>query len=359
MGIFGLLLAIGLNAQVLLAEAESKPFGWARDLSVAVWEPVEAVSSFVGLHLPRLWLDEALNRGDTETVATGTAGSGTGTGAAGDNGTDPTGGTGDTDSASGGSGTADPNTDDASTGDTGSTTDPNNNTDPTSATSQIPVPTPTNPLNMWVIGDSLTHFFGDEMVQLAIDTGIITAETESQISSGLSRPDYFDWPGRLTEILIEESPDVVVITLGGNDAQGLAVGSRVLATLSQDWQAEYSTRVGHVMDLVTTDPGRVLIWGGIPIMRDTSFDAKMQQLNAIYQAEAAKRDRVAFVPSRELFSDANGQYSRFLTDENGQLVDARLNDGIHFSTAGGVLMSELLLGAVGEHVDLQTGRPAS
>ena len=61
-GALGLVLAVVLNAQQLLREAQQKPFGWERDTSVAVWEPIEDVSSAVGLHLPRLWADEALGR---------------------------------------------------------------------------------------------------------------------------------------------------------------------------------------------------------------------------------------------------------------------------------------------------------
>ncbi len=367
-GIFGLLLAIVLNSQVLLAEAEQKSFGWSRDLSLAVWEPVEAVSSAVGLHLPRLWADEALNRGVTDDVVEGNAATGnaatgnsaTGNATTGDDGaTDPSGDTDDgtvtldttpDDSAGGTDDSGDTSLDGASSDDASS--DGASSDDASS--SQIPIPTPDNPLSMWIIGDSLTHFFGEVMVQIANDTDVISAQTESQISSGLSRPDYYDWPARITDILLEEDPDVIVLTLGGNDAQGVTVGGTVLRAFSPAWVTEYSTRVGHIMDLVTVVPNRVLIWGGIPIMKDERFDDRMQQLNAIYEAEAAQRDRVSFVPSRELFSGPDGEYSRYLTDENGQRVDARLNDGIHFSTVGGVLMSELLLEAVGEYVDLES-----
>ncbi|HCB34381.1 MAG TPA: hypothetical protein DEP69_04285 [Acidimicrobiaceae bacterium] len=209
---------------------------------------------------------------------------------------------------------------------------------------------------MWIVGDSLTHFFGDVMVQVAEETGVVSARTESEISSGLSRPDYYDWPARLVEILVQHDPDVVVMMLGGNDAQGLAVGGDVFRTFSPDWNDEYADRVGHVMDLITTEPRRSLVWGGIPIMERADFDAKMQRLNVLYAAEAAERDRVTYVSTRELFSDADGGYSRYLPDPDGQLADVRLSDGIHFSTTGGRWVSELLLAAVGEHVDLESGR---
>ena len=61
-GVLGLVLAMVLNSQQLLREAQQKPFGAERDAAVAVWSPVEGASSAVGLHLPRLWADQALGR---------------------------------------------------------------------------------------------------------------------------------------------------------------------------------------------------------------------------------------------------------------------------------------------------------
>ena len=94
-------------------------------------------------------------------------------------------------------------------------------------------------------------------------------------------------------------------------------------------------------------------------MRSDDFDSKMQQLNRIYEAEAATRSRVTFVGTRALFQNANGAYERFLPDESGELVDVRLTDGVHLSTAGGRWLSELLLETLGGVVDLEAGRSSS
>jgi hypothetical protein len=80
-------------------------------------------------------------------------------------------------------------------------------------------------------------------------------------------------------------------------------------------------------------------------------------LNAIYANEAAKRGNVLFVSTRELFADESGGYSRFLTGPDGAVVDVRLADGVHLSTAGGRWLSELLLERIQEIFDL-SGDPA-
>ena len=69
------------------------------------------------------------------------------------------------------------------------------------------------------------------------------------MSSGLSRPDFFDWSP--AQSIPAVNPDIVVLTFRSNDAQGL----RNINNLSHgappgtgsddtDWRAEYGKRVG-------------------------------------------------------------------------------------------------------------------
>lgn len=346
-GLLGLALAILLNSQALLRDAEQKPFGRDRDISVAVWEPIEGVASAIGLTQPRRWADEALNRDiddevfQLETVA------------------DPT--EGETSSAIDGvqridvsGGIVTPDED-----------DPVDRTGSAVATTVAPVvvapgvPTVDDPLDLWIVGDSMVQFFGDTLASMANDTGIIDATAESKLSSGLSRPDFFDWPARLSELLADQDPEALVIMYGGNDAQGLVTPDGVAQPFSDLWVAEYSGRVGAVMDLVTAGSDRQVLWVGQPIMRSGDFDAKMQELNTIYAAEAATRGQVTFVATRALFQTSSGGYDRYLPNDAGEIVDVRLSDGIHLSTAGGRWLSELLLESLGGVVDLESGRSPS
>ena len=344
-GAFGLVLAIALNAQQLLREASQKPFGWERDGSVAVWGPVESASSAVGLHLPRLWADEALGRTVTDPG---------GTQAGSDSVTAETPAPADP-GAAGGIVVAETGADGDATGAPATTPDTVAVIDATGEPTQAAVPTPDNPLRLAVIGDSMVRFFGDTMVSLANQTGVIDAATEHQLSSGLTRPDFYDWPARIVEVMTTDDPDAVVLMYGGNDAQALVVDGQIARPFSDGWVGEYSARVGHMMDLVTTDPDRILIWVGQPIMRDPDFDHKMVELNKIYAAEAATRERVRYVDTRDLFRGPDGGFSRYVIDEAGQRTDVRLTDGVHLSTIGGQWLSQLLLDELGEMVDLSSG----
>ena len=369
-GAFGLLLAVALNAQQLLREAQQKPFGWERDASVAVWEPIEGVSSAVGLHLPRLWADEALGRtkqdpGESvhevlQVPETPTASGGVVVAEISDTGGIETGSTRDVASVpvpqTQGGRTADASVDSTVDGEAQSTEDaPAANV---SATTIPRFPTSAEPLTLRVMGDSMVQFFGDTMVSLAEATGVIEAETEDVLSSGLTRPDFYDWPERIIEVMVADDPDAVVLMFGGNDAQALVVDGQIARPFSEAWVQEYSTRVGHAMNLVATDPERLLIWVGQPIMRDPSYDERMQQINAIYAAEAAERPQVHYVDTRNLFRGPDGGFSRYVIGQDGQRTDVRLTDGVHLSTTGGRWLSEVLLDELGMFVDLESGAPS-
>ena len=369
-GVLGLGLAIVLNSQQLLREAQQKPFGWERDASVTVWAPVEGAASAVGAHLPRLWADQAFGRDVSDPGAASdpfsAAAVGGSAGAGADTGADTGAGTavvvaepsapGDAEVASAGaaaSGSAStsagqtaPDAERQAAGTAGSG----------AADGAAPwFPTPADPLRLHVMGDSMVQFFGHVLVGLANDTGVIEASSEHQLSSGLSRPDFYDWPTRIVEVMAADDPDAVVLMFGGNDAQAIVVDGQIARRFSNAWTQEYAARVGHVMDLVTTDPERVLIWVGQPIMEDPTYDSRMQQVNEVFEAEAAKRERVQYVDTRDLFRGPNGGFSRYVADADGQIADVRLSDGVHLSTLGGRWLSEVLLDELGLFVDLSSG----
>ena len=317
-GLAGLAVALFLNSSALLADATRQPDGTGRSVALAVWRPIESVASSLGLTWPRATVERLLGRSEVEqaitlllekmeVVATSEK-------------------------------------DDWVTSSVQEEQEPRQVTEEELRRSLKPNWDADNPFQLWVTGDSMVRFFGDTLVSLAETSTMVQATSEPVLSSGLSRPDFFDWPTRLAEIMTKHDPDAVVIILGGNDAQNIRAGDgQWLERFNEDWLAEYRHRIGTVMDLVTSDADRVLLWVGQPPMREEGFDQRMQLLNNLYQVEAAERDRVQYVDLRGLFTDSSGNYSRYLPDSAGKLVDVRLTDGVHLSHWGGEWLSALLL----------------
>lgn len=211
-----------------------------------------------------------------------------------------------------------------------------------------PTPTPAGPpsfaqTRLWVGGDSLAAFLCENLVPDARARGAF-ADDQWTVSSGLSRPDFFDWLAALQKAAATDHPNVMVFMAGANDAQGLttSAGQAVSVTpFDATWMAEYSKRVSQAMDILSGD-GRLGIWVGLPVMQGASFNAEMVKLNAIFQAEAAKHPRIIYVDPDTVLAPG-GAFTLDLPGPDGSPARIRAEDGVHLTSAGGELLAQEVL----------------
>ena len=315
----GLLLALLLNSRAMERSAETAPYGVRRDVALALLGPLSRVSQTLGLDRPRAELDAALGH----------------------------------DQGPGNIG-VEANLDAGPPGPVlpASVTSPpleRQRVDPHLLFRPQPTPrpawTPQDPLHLWVGGDSVAGFLSIEMVNLAQQTGVIQAHGHYKISTGLSRPDYYDWPAHLAADATAYNPQVVIFCAGANDDQPLQTASGIADFGSAAWVGEYSRRVGTMMDMLVAQH-RLVVWVGLPLMRAADFNARMSVIDSIDKAQAALRPGVTFVDSRPIMADAQGQYSDYLPDASGQLTLMRAGDGIHLTPAGGTRLAGAVLDVV-------------
>jgi hypothetical protein len=327
-GIAGLALAVFINSSALLADAERLPDGRSRSLSVAVWTPIEAIASTLKLTWPRTATDFLLGRSeDKEHISLHRE-----------------------QMAS------------ASESETEERLvlsieeeqflEVHPDEDPTEILDSAW--NSDNPFTIWVLGDSMVQFFGETFVMMAERSSSVSAIAEPKLASGLSRPDYFDWPTRISEVMAAHDPDAVILMFGGNDAQNIRTDDgRWLKRFGAQWEEEYRRRIAVVMDLAAANQERVVLWVGQPPMREEGFDSRMQQLNDLYRAEADERQGVHYLDLRSLFTDDSGNYARYLPNSSEKLVDVRLTDGVHLSHWGGEWLSKFLLNEIKKSPDLE------
>ena len=201
------------------------------------------------------------------------------------------------------------------------------------------------PLRLYVAGDSMDQVFGSSLVNLGEATGLVKGKNDYHVSSGLSRPDFFDWPQRLVDQIVDFKPDAAAVLFGANDGQDVLYEGKVLKVGTKAWQEVYAERVGEAMDVLTKG-GRRVYWVGNPIMRDFGYRERVSMMNHIYQAEAAKHPGVTFVSTWRVMANDKGSYSEYLKDANGDSVLMRAPDGIHLTRAGGDRMAALVLGVI-------------
>ena len=215
-------------------------------------------------------------------------------------------------------------------------------------------PTTDDPAKVLIAGDSEAGTFGPYLETLLDDTGVASTTLEYVVSTGLARPDVVDWPAKLRQVISSIDPDIVIITFGGNDAQGLAqAGGNFLfqqptgeAGGDAEWRAEYGRRVGEVMDYLSSE-GRTLIWVGIPNDDNPDVTARMRVQDEVVRGEVAKRPQVVFIDTWKRFSGRDGNWAEYVIDpRDGQGKDVRADDGFHLNVAG----AEILALDIGEVV---------
>jgi hypothetical protein len=218
---------------------------------------------------------------------------------------------------------------------------------PTVAATTVPaVPTKDHPAKVLVVGDSDAGAFAPYLKQVLDRTGIIATTVDYKVSSGLARPDFFDWPAHLAQTVPEVAPDIVVVTFGGNDTQGLAMpdGSNPSAwidpvTKKDTWLVEYANRAGSLMDQLATG-GRTVVWVGIPNDIDPVRSERLGIQNDGVKAALAQRPNVQFVDTWNLFSSGNGGYAEYAIDpRDGQGKDVRASDGFHLNETGAEILA--------------------
>lgn len=295
-----LLIGLLLNAPDILRTAQRQEPGWQRTVGVALMEPIASVSHFLFLDRPRMLIESMLGRERPEPQEAAP----------------PT--------------TAPPPTSAPAT--TVPATTP-----PSDTRREV---TAEDPLVMYIGGDSMVGQFGPMLDNRASRTGLVESEVVYEFESGLSRPDFIDWPQRLGQVSEELDPDVFVLYFGGNDAQAIYMPDGSWIDFgTPEWEEEYRRRVDEVMTMLE-ERGHWVYWMGMPIVSSESFQERVRLMNGIYEELAEAHPRVTFVEAWSLFTGPDGGYSEYLPDADGNLVDMRLDDGVHYTTAGAIRLAE-------------------
>jgi hypothetical protein len=183
---------------------------------------------------------------------------------------------------------------------------------------------------------------------------VVDATVEFRYSTGLTRPDYYDWPGHLRGVLGQSPrPEVVVVLFGANDMQPIMTPTGVAGVGTDGWRREYARRVDALMTDLTRG-GADVYWVGQPPMRSATLSARMAMVDRIFAAQAARHPDVTFVDAWPVFASTDGGFSADLPDASGHLVRVRDDDGVHLTPAGGDLLARATLQAVSARWPLPT-----
>ncbi|HEX4435080.1 MAG TPA: DUF459 domain-containing protein [Acidimicrobiales bacterium] len=203
-------------------------------------------------------------------------------------------------------------------------------------------PTAAAPLRALIVGDSIGLDLGGPLQADLAGTGVVSAALDARESTGLTRPDYFDWPAELAADVKTAQPQVVVIMMGANDAQDF-LGPPDVPYTSPQWNTLYAQRVAKFMQIAQSG-GATVVWVGMPPMQNPGLNAQMSDVNAVVQQQAAQaKPPVTYVSTDHTLGTPQGGYTPFITNGAGQVVNVRTPDGTHLTPGGGQVVAQQVI----------------
>jgi uncharacterized protein len=203
------------------------------------------------------------------------------------------------------------------------------------ALAQEPAPKPRTVL---LLGDSLiVTSFGESLEQRLNEQPGVRAVRRARSSTGLARPDFFDWMAVGREEVERHQPDVVVVILGGNDGQGLTDGHGKAQAQwgAANWEATYRQRTVDFLRTLEA-PGRRLLWVELPITGLPRFEHKLSLIRRVLREAVSAHASATHLDTQPFFTDAKGHLLKEARVEGfHKPMRLRMEDGVHFTLAGG------------------------
>ena len=153
-------------------------------------------------------------------------------------------------------------------------------------------------------------------------------------SSGLARPDFFDWQKEVRRLREAIKPHGTICMFGGNDGQGLFMGKKRawIRWHEEGWVAEYGRRVRAFAE-GAAPAGEHLFWIGMPPMRSPKLNGRMNRMNQIFRTAMSSHTNGHFFDTAPVLGTGNGAYADSIV-VNGKRARVREPDGVHINRRG-------------------------
>jgi hypothetical protein len=191
-----------------------------------------------------------------------------------------------------------------------------------------------------VLGDSLGEGLWGGLYRAFEDDPTVEFIQRSKRSTGLARPDRYDWEAELDKILKDGTYQVAVVMFGAYDSRPIRKGKKWLKVGTEEWRQVYGARVEKFIKKLR-EANVATYWVGLPVMRSPSQSSEAEQLNDVFR-EKAFINGAKYVDTWEGFVDDSGRYSAYGPDMSGQTKRLRASDGVHFTMRGNLKLANFV-----------------
>jgi hypothetical protein len=166
---------------------------------------------------------------------------------------------------------------------------------------------------------------------------------DARNGTGLARPDHFDWSAELDAVVAKSAPALMFASIGLNDEQDMILPDKTKYRLgSEEWLAQYKKNVADFYEHAGAGGAQVMIVG-LPNLKDKSANLHALLVNSVFEqvANGEHAVSVTYVQPWTLTKD-DGSFASFGPNLNGQTVQLRAPDGVHFTQAGYDVLAKYL-----------------
>jgi len=172
---------------------------------------------------------------------------------------------------------------------------------------------------------------------------------EGRYSSGLSRPDFYDWPENLIRLIDEYEPHLIIVSMGANDTQDIVINTNRHFIDTESWKRVYGIRTYNYLNIAAAEKRQVL-WVSLPIMGLEPYYTRTKRISKIQEQVSSYFDNVTFVNIEHLLTK-DKKFVSFIRDKDNKNIRLRQKDYIHVSREGGQILTNYILPRIQENID--------
>lgn len=194
-----------------------------------------------------------------------------------------------------------------------------------------------------IIGDSMVkEGFGPVLQRTLSKQNTLKVIREGKYSTGLSRPEYFDWSKHLKQLIQKYHPDLIIICLGANDSQDIFDQNKIRYHPGSDkWKTIYYNRAKQLLNIAGSE-GALVIWAGLPIMGKMPYASQIIALTDCQKKACEDTPNTQFVDTQSVLATSQGKYTSYIQEANRH-IRLRAKDKIHVTEAGGQRLTQYLM----------------
>ena len=211
----------------------------------------------------------------------------------------------------------------------------------------VPVPTeqpaltqaPPMRCRIMMVGDSLMEDLGPRTHRALNRRKGLDFVVSAKFSTGLCRPDFFNWPAHMREVIAKRKPDLVIFFIGANDGLSIKEGKRLVPTGGEAWRAAYGRKMEEVVG-IAQEAGAAVIWVELP-----AIGGRYNKL--LHETQKAQREYCEAHGLISLRTDPilSGEWGKFAPfgQYKGKTVRLRRQDDTHLTPDGNMKVLDALL----------------